>query len=86
MRCVAPFGATHFLFMGGIKLLGGMFLYNTKTDKLHIKGYCRFTKGKVIDYVPFDTEDEAIAYDGRATSLCKLCQTEREKRMRENVK
>ncbi len=59
------------------------FLYNPKTNKLHIKGYCQHTKGLCADYIAFDTENEAIAYDGRAVGMCKLCQNKREKKMEE---
>ena len=60
------------------------FLYNAKSHTLHIKGYCHITKGKTY-YIPFETEDEALAYDGRAVGLCRICLKEREKRM-ENKK
>ena len=70
--------------MGRMMRLKEVYLYNAKTDKLHIKGYCRFTKGIVSEYIPFETEDEALAYDGRAISMCKLCLAEREKRMKSN--
>ncbi len=59
----------------------GKYLYNPKRHTLHIKGYCTHTKGIYSDYIPFDSEDEALAYDGRSVSMCKLCQKEREKRM-----
>ena len=57
------------------------FLYNPKTHTLHIKGYCTHSKGNCPDYIPFVTEDDAIAYDGRAVGLCKLCQKKRELQM-----
>lgn len=57
------------------------YLYNPKTGKLHIKDYCMHTKGICSTYLSFDSEDEALAYDGRAVGLCKLCLAEREKRM-----
>ncbi|MCI8601746.1 MAG: hypothetical protein HFE45_09190 [Oscillospiraceae bacterium] len=53
------------------------FLYNTKTNKLHIEGYCQYAK-KNASYLPFDTEDEALAYGGRALGMCKTCQRKRE--------
>ena len=59
-----------------------VFLYNAKAHTLHIKGYCRFTKG-ITNYLPFATENEAMAYDGRSVGMCKFCQREREKRMEE---
>ncbi len=54
------------------------FLYNPKTRKLHIKGCCQHTKGNCPDYLVFNSEDEALAYDGRAVGMCKLCQARRE--------
>lgn len=60
-----------------------IYLYNTKRNKLHIKGYCQHTKGQCADYISFNTENEAVAYDGRAVSMCKLCQKKREQIMKE---
>lgn len=57
------------------------FLYNPKTHTLHIKGYCCHTKWGTKEYLPFHSENEALAYDGRAVGLCKLCQKKREKRI-----
>lgn len=57
------------------------YLYNPKRHTLHIKGYCMHTKGGCSDYIPFDSEDEALAYDGRSVGMCKSCLKEREKRM-----
>lgn len=59
------------------------YLYNPQTNKLHIKDYCVHTKGNCSTYLPFDSEDEALAYDGRAVGFCKLCLKERERRMEE---
>lgn len=56
------------------------YLYNEKTGKLHIKGFCPHSKGKSSDYKVFNTESEALAYDGRAVGLCKICEKQREKR------
>lgn len=58
-----------------------MYLYNPKRNKLHIKDYCQHARGENTGYIEFDSEDKALAYDGRAVSLCKLCQKEREKRL-----
>ena len=76
---VARLRLRHFFMLGGVNVKDA-FLYNPKAHTLHIKGYCRFTKGKT-DYIPFATEDEALAHDGRAVGMCKLCLKEREKRM-----
>ena len=59
------------------------FAYNLKTHTLHIVGYCQHTKPTTPDWIPFNTEDEALAYDGRAVGLCKLCQKAREKKLEE---
>lgn len=58
-----------------------IFLYNTRTRKLHIKGLCPHTKGLCADYLEFASENEALAYDGRAVGMCKLCQRKREKEL-----
>lgn len=63
--------------------MGEQYLYNAKRNKLHIKGYCQFTKGLCADYISFNTENEAVAYDGRSVSMCKLCQKKREQIMKE---
>lgn len=55
------------------------YLYNKQSHTLHIKGFCQYSKGKT-DYIPFDSEDEARSFDGRA-SLCKFCQKERDKKL-----
>ena len=62
--------------------MGEEYLYNPRTDKLHIRGYCQHTRGLCIDYITFATEDEALAYDGRAVGWCKLCQKRREQILR----
>lgn len=60
------------------------YIYNMKTHTLHIEGFCAHTfkgmhYGKI--YKIFKTEDEAIAFDGRAVSMCKLCQAKRDKKI-----
>ncbi len=56
------------------------YMYNAKTGKLHIEGYCCHARGQNSEYLRFNTESEALAYDGRAVGLCKICEKEREKR------
>ena len=58
------------------------FRYNTKSHMLHIKGYCTHTKG-ITDYLPFNSENEVLAYDGRAVGFCKICQKKRERLLEE---
>ena len=57
------------------------YLYNKKNHTIHIRGFCQYSKGKT-DYTPFDSEDKARSFDGRA-SLCKFCQKERDKKLEE---
>ena len=57
------------------------YLYNKKNHTIHIKGFCQYSKGNNY-YIPFDSEDEAKASDGRA-SMCKFCQKERDKKLEE---
>ena len=55
-----------------------LFLLNTKTHRLHVKGYCQHTRGLNSDFKKINSEDEALAFDGRALGLCKICQKKRE--------
>ena len=57
------------------------YLYNPGSHTLHIVGCCCHTKGINPGYIPFNTEDEALAYEGRGVRMCKTCQKERDKRM-----
>ena len=54
------------------------YLYNTKTGKLHIKGFCIHTKGSSTGFKEFKSESEALAYDGRAVGMCKHCEKARD--------
>ena len=51
----------------------GQYFYNTKTHRLHIRGLCK--ESKVLPYSVkfFDSENEALAFDGRAVGICKIC-------------
>lgn len=57
-----------------------IYIYNIKTHTLHIEGFCHYSNSPPDDihYKSFRTEDEAIAFDGRAVSMCKLCQAKRD--------
>lgn len=57
-----------------------VFLYNKKTNKLHIKGGCCHAKSEA-GFIVFRSEDAALAYDGRAVSMCKICQKNREQKI-----
>ena len=61
-----------------------LYIYNTNTHTLHIEGCCPHalrTAAKLPNIMYFNSEDEALAYDGRAVGLCKLCQKKREKQL-----
>lgn len=58
------------------------YLYNASTGKLHIVGYCQASKYTPYNAKYFNTEDEALAYDGRAVSMCKICMRKREQERR----
>ena len=57
------------------------YFLNTETNTLHIEGFCPATHDGMKDqgnYKSFRSEDEALAYGGRAVGLCKRCQKKRE--------
>lgn len=53
------------------------YVYNPGTNKLHIEGYCVHS-GAGFGKIVFKSEQEALAYDGRAVSMCKICIKKRE--------
>lgn len=57
------------------------YIYNTGTNKLHIEGYCHYSNAK-FGVKKFNTENEALAFDGRAVSMCKICQRKKDNEMR----
>lgn len=57
------------------------YIYNPKTHTLHIKGYCHHTAYGYAGYLVFNSEAEALAYDGRAVGMCKLCEKKRTQQM-----
>lgn len=61
------------------------FIYNSKTHILHIEGYCVHAKKGLSSYhLEFDTETEALAYDGRSVAMCKICEKKRLQKMKED--
>jgi len=59
-----------------------VYIYNLKTHTLHIEGFCSQTFAGMHlgdEHKRFSTEDEALAFDGRAVGMCKNCLQEREK-------
>lgn len=57
------------------------YIYNSRTHTLHIEGFCPYTfpgmhYGEA--HKRFASEDEAVAFDGRAVSMCKKCQKKRD--------
>lgn len=57
------------------------YIYNPRTHTLHIKGYCHHTTDGCAGYLSFNSEAEALAYDGRAVGMCKLCEKKRNQLM-----
>lgn len=58
-----------------------IYIYNKNTHVLHIEGCCthaKRTSAKLPHIIYFNSEDEALAYDGRSVGLCKICQKKRE--------
>lgn len=49
------------------------YFYNENTHRLHIKGLCK--ESKILPYHVkfFSSYDEALAFDGQAVGLCKIC-------------
>ena len=65
----------------------GNYIYNKGTHTLHIEGYCRHAPKDVAErcgYLRFNTEDEAVAYDRRSVSMCRICMRKREQILRNN--
>lgn len=61
------------------------YFYNESTHRLHINGYCRESKIRPYNIRFFETEDEALAYDGRAVGVCKNCLKMRERILGERI-
>ena len=58
------------------------YIYNIKTHTLHIEGFCHCTskdRSYGSGYKCFSTEDDAVAFDRRTVSMCKLCMKKRDK-------
>ncbi len=60
-----------------------LYLYNEGSHTLHINGFCRDANGKSL--LPFATENDALAYAGRAMGMCKTCLERREQRLSKMV-
>ena len=57
------------------------YIYNVNTHTLHIEGFCYHTYVGMHygdNYKCFATEDDAVAFDRRAVSMCKLCSKKRD--------
>ncbi len=57
------------------------YIYNPKTHTLHIKGYCHHTAYGYAGFLVFNSEAEALAYNGHAVGMCKLCEKKRTQQM-----
>lgn len=55
------------------------YFYNPKSHTLHIVGYCGKSKNMPNKVIYFDSEDAAVAKEGRALSMCKNCMKKRDK-------
>lgn len=53
------------------------YLYNERTGTLHIRGFCKDSKGNCPNMKPFNSEKDALAYDGRGVRMCKICEKKR---------
>ncbi len=67
--------------------MGLQYMLNEDTGNLHIVDFCchtRTTRPTHIKY--FDTEDDAYHYAGQKIMMCKICQKEKEKRLKGETK
>ncbi|MDY3971748.1 MAG: hypothetical protein SOZ28_03450 [Clostridia bacterium] len=60
-----------------------LYSYNTGSKALHINGFCHNCYGSEYKY--FDSESEAISFSGGQIFLCKDCERERDKILREAI-
>lgn len=60
------------------------YLLNPKTHTLHISGYCTYGKAPSSEWLRFNSRDEAIAIDGQAVGMCKMCTRTQERKLKEN--
>ena len=59
----------------------GMYLYNKNTNRLHIQGFCHHTaKGGSGQFM---SEEEVLTAIGHPFVMCKHCQREKDKLLRE---
>ena len=61
-----------------------LYLYNEKTRLLHIRDCCPHSIQ--CDMKPFESEDEALSYAGRAMGICKICAEKRDVILRNYLK
>lgn len=52
------------------------FIINTKTDIMHIHGFCEHTKPRRVPIRLFENASELECYAGRKLRLCKICAKE----------
>ena len=53
-----------------------LYQLNNGTHTLHINGFC--PNSQSIDYIEFDSEDDALKYAGRSLGMCKTCMEKRD--------
>lgn len=63
------------------------YVLNPQNGKIHIVGYCHFTKSCPKEWKSFSTEEQARAfYGGQSAGLCKLCLHKREEKLKKENK
>lgn len=60
-----------------------IYSYNTKSKALHIEGFCKNDNG--YEYKHFNSASEAISFSGGQIFLCKDCERERDRILREAI-
>lgn len=53
------------------------FIINSKTDIMHIQGFCQQTRPRKIPIRLFEDPAELEEYAGRKLRLCKICEKEK---------
>ena len=61
------------------------YFINTKTGKIHIKGCCPHSKTLPYNVEFFNSVDEALAFGGSSVCMCKICQKQKEKIIKETT-
>ena len=65
------------------KGVNALYILNLKTGTLHIENMCHHMKP--YDYKKFKTEQQANEYAGKHLRMCKLCERNKEKALKEKT-